>query len=144
MSEGATVVGGGMQAYGKYKGAMAEADSLEAGADASESEADELLRRSYINAGATLQEGETMKGKQLSGFVSAGVEIDEGTPLTVLEDTNEKITRQIGYEMEATQFTAEQKRRQAQFDRKTAGATRTAGKVAAIGSLVSSGAKASS
>ena len=145
MATGAVVAGTGLaiSAYGKYKEAQAGADALESRADASEAEANEMLRRAYINAGASLREGEGLIAQQVSGYASSGVEIGEGTPLTVMESTNEQITRQIGYDMEATRFSAEEKRRSAAFDRKSAGATRKAGIIAGIGGGAIAGARAS-
>jgi len=138
----AIVVGAGIKAYGQYKSAQEEAEAMKNQADAQEAESAEMMRRAYINAQATGREGKALEAKQLSSFVAGGVEITEGTPLTVLEDTNEKIARQISYDLQATGFTAEQKRRSAAFGRDAACATAKAGKIAAAATVVGGAGKA--
>lgn len=133
------VAGGGlaMQAYGQYKQSEADAEAMDSQADAADLEANELLRRADINAEGGKREGEDIKAGQLSSYIASGVDISEGTPLDVLEDTNEKVMRQIEYDLETASFQAEQARRGAEFTREAADNTATAGKIAAAGTIIS-------
>ena len=132
---GAAAAGQAINIYGSYKQSEAEADVMMANADAYEEEANELWRRANINAKATRREGGEVIAQQTAGFIMGGVEIDSGSPLDVMADTNEKVARQIGYDLEtaAMQRTALEKK--AANERYAAKQTMRAAKIKAVGGV---------
>ena len=133
MAGGAAVAGIGLQAAGTYMESQAEADALEANAAAYEEEAKELWRRASINARATQREGGEVVAEQVGAFAMGGVEITAGTPLDVMADTNEKIARQIGYDLEQAALQRKNLETQAAMARKQAKDTRKVGIIKAVG-----------
>jgi hypothetical protein len=145
MATGATaalVVGAGIQAYGTYKQSQAQAQALSEQSKAKKQEVKELQRRFAINQKALRLKGEEVKGEQLAAAAASGVDVTEGTPVTLLEDTEAKIIQQIEYEAQATSFTTEQAVRSADFTKAQAGRVSKAGTIAAFGQLAVAGARA--
>lgn len=139
---GAMIAGSAVSAYGQYQSAKAQAKTAKNQADAKELEASKLLERAAINAQATERTGKEVEAQQISSFIASGVEID-GTPLSVLEDTADKISRQIALDMEAAEFDAEQMRRGAQFTRESAKQMEKNALIGAIGTVAVGGMQAS-
>ena len=133
MAAGAATGGKALSIYGDYKSSMAEADAMLANADAYEEEAVELWRRAGINAMASRREGGEVVAEQLGGFVMGGVEISSGSPLDVLADTNEKVTRQIGYDLEQAAMQRNMLESKAAATRKAAKDTKKSAAISAIG-----------
>lgn len=138
----AVVGAAAITAYGKYEEGKTAAKNAKNKAASMEIEAAESLRRSKINAESSKREGGDAMSRQISSFISSGVEM-EGTPLMVLEDTADKISRQVALDMESAEFDSEQTRRQAEYVRIGGKDAQRNANIAAVGALAMGGAKAS-
>ena len=112
---GSTVIKG----FAELQAAKAESRAAQEQADARREQAVEILDRFEVNAEVLRQEGRTLVASQQAGFIKAGVSL-EGTPLSVLEDTNNKINRQIMIERREAEFRSDQLRTAAGIDERVA------------------------
>lgn len=78
-----------------------------------EFKAKERLSRSVINRKVIGQEGQEFAASQLVELAGSGVDISEGTSLSILEDTKSEILRQQNMEKQLAEFEAEAIRRSA-------------------------------
>ena len=117
-----------LQAEAASKEAAAKERALEERSAAKRLEAEELLERSEINAQSLRREGEDIKAAQVGGFAKAGVDVSSGSPLSVLLDTNVKLSRELGLQKREADFKATQLRRGADIDLELAGDERKIGK----------------
>ena len=95
---GAAVLGTGVSIYGQRKAAKARQAALNAAAGAKRQAALAMLDRFELNKKMIQEEGRVIQGKQVGAFAKAGVDVGEGTPLAVLEQTNKTIVKTIDLE----------------------------------------------
>ena len=96
--------GTGLKFQGIAEEASADRREFNAIADAKRLEALEILDRSDVNKSVIQAEGEKLKGEQKLTFAARGIDIGEGTPLSIIEETNSEILRQIIIEEKEAQL----------------------------------------
>ena len=139
---GAQGAGSALSIYGNYKSDMAEAKAMAQNADAYEQEAAELWRRAQLNVLASRREEGEAVAAQTEGFVMGGVELTAGTPLDVMADTNLKVSRQIGYDLEQAAMQRNMLETKAKQARQAAKDTKKSAKIAAVGGVIGAVGKA--
>ena len=145
MATGAAVavVGGtALKIAADRKAAKAKARAARAEAGAKRAQAFELLERFEINADALRQEGEQFKATQIA--IAAGTGLAEKSLLTLMEDTNRKITREISNQRREAEFKADQVIAGADIDTKLAGDIKSASRLQTIGTFLQGASRLSS
>ena len=135
MATAALIGGTAISAYGQYKSSKARATAMRAQADAKRLQAFELLERNEINVQRTREKGELFKAEQITAFAASGVEISEGTPLSVLEDTSAAISKNIADQKREAEFKAEQLFAGADIDTRLSKDVELAGTIGAVGTV---------
>lgn len=136
----AAVVGTGVQAYGQYQSAQAQARAAKQNAKLKKAQAAEMIERMHLEASNLKEQGEEFKASQTAQYAKGGVEVGTGATLIALEDTNFKITKQIETMKRDTMFRANQLIQGAGFEMAQARDSATAGAIMATGTLLQGGA----
>jgi len=89
-------------------------------------DAQERLDRSVINQKVISQEGKQFASQQLVELAGSGVDISEGTSLSILEDTRNQVLKQQNIEKQLAEFEAASILRQADEQNRKAEANRKA------------------
>lgn len=114
MAAGGLILGGSIAEFqGIGEQANSERRQLRELEELRRQEALELLDRSEINIQTLRAEGELFKGKQKLDFASRGIDIGSGSALSVIEESNSQVLRQILLERRQTAFQVEQKNKEA-------------------------------
>ena len=130
-------VGTGIQAYSQYQQGRQQAEAAKQQAKFKRAQAREMLERMAIEEKNLNEQGAEFKAKQTSAYAAGGVAIGTGATLLALEDTNAKIYQKI-YEMKRdTQFRSAQLMKGADVSMQEAEQMKTAGKMGAVGTLLS-------
>lgn len=135
MAEGAAValVGGTLlQIQANERQADAEERASIQSASNKRAQAIELLDRFALNAEILKKKGSLFKQSQLASFVRGGVG-SSGTPLNVLEETNNQLLEQILSEKREAEFKADQLFKGVDVQLELAGDVRSARRVQSIG-----------
>lgn len=138
----AAVVGSLLSAKSQMDAADAQAGAAKAQARAKREQAVELLKRARINAERTREQGATLVKGQQASFAAGGVSITSGSTLAVMNDTINKVERNIEDQLQEANFKASMLQKGADVDTSLAGDIRKAGTIGAIGSLISGGVSA--
>lgn len=137
----AAVVGTGIQAYGQYQSAQAQARAARQNAKLKRSQANEMVERLRIEELNLQEQGEEVKAAQTTGYAKGGVQLGTGVTLLALEDTNYKISKKIETMKRDTMFRANQLIQGAGFEMDQARDTSLAGAITAGGTLLQGGAE---
>jgi hypothetical protein len=140
VAAGAAVIGTGLQAYGQYQAAQAQARAAKQNAKLKASQAKEMIERMRIEELNIAAQGEEFKAAQTATFAKSGVELGTGATLIAMEDTNFKIGKQIETMKRDTMFRANQLIKGAGFEMAQARDSATAGAITAGGTLLQGGA----
>lgn len=140
VAAGAAVVGAGLQAYGMYASAQAQARAGRENAKLKKAQATEMLEKMRIEELNIHEQGEEFKANQTATYAKSGVELGTGATLIAMEDTNFKIGKQIQTMKRDTIFRANQLIAGAGYDMAQARDTATAGAISAGGTLLQGGA----
>lgn len=136
---GLTVGGGLLKADAIRKETAAEEKALKGEAQLRRLEALEILDRSLINQQTIQVEGEILKGQQKLDFSSRGVDVGSGSALSVIEESNAEILRQVLLERRRSRFEADQREREASSKIRQAGDVKRAGKSRQLSNIFSTG-----
>jgi len=98
------------------KAAKAEQKALEARATAKREQADEIIKRNEFNIKELRTDAHTFMQSQTSEFAASGIAIGTGITLGALEDTQNRMFKQMEIETREAEFTADQLRRGADVD----------------------------
>ena len=133
----AAVVGTGVTIYGQQKEAKAKARAAKKNAELKRLQALELLDRFEINSQALMAEGELLKDRQKVDLASRGIDIGSGSALSVIEETNALVARQLILDRKEAEFKAQQLRSGADMDVELAGDIRSAANIRSVGTFLS-------
>lgn len=140
----AVVAGTVITMKAQQKEAEAQARAARQNAQAKREQALELLDRLDINSAKLLQEGAGLKAKQLTAFASRGIDVGSGAPLSVVEETNSLITRQLLLDKKEAEFKARQLESGAEADTRLAGDIESSARLRSLGTFLSGAGKAAS
>ncbi len=98
------------------KAAREEQKAMESRASAKRDQADEIIRRNEFNIKELRVEANTFMQSQISEFAASGVAVGTGATLLALEDTQDRMFKQIDVNTREAEFTADQLRRGADVD----------------------------
>lgn len=133
MSAELLVAGSILGAYGKYKAASAEAEALQEEATLLDMSADQVLALNDINTQSTIQARDELQGAAATQFAASGFATETGA----IADIASKAAKEIELNTMEAKYEANKMRLQAASKRKSASATKTAGKISAVGSILS-------
>lgn len=136
----AAVVGAGMQAYGQYQSAQAQARAGRQNAKLKQAQAQEMAERLRIEELNIKEQGEEVKADQTTAYAKGGAQLGTGITLLAMEDTNYKISKKIEVMRRDTMFRANQLIAGAGFEMGQARDTQTAGAITAGATLLQAGA----
>ncbi len=128
-----------VRAAGSLQEGKANAFALQEEARSKRIQAKEVERRAAINAMDIVKKGNEFQAVQTSQYAFAGVDVSQGSPLLLLEDTVSKINDQVRFSNEEAAFSALQLKRSAAADEVSAGMSKKAGKLGAFSSILSGG-----
>ncbi len=137
----AAVVGTGIQAYGQYQSAQAQARAARQNAKLKQAQAGEMIERLRIEELNLREQGEEVKSAQTTAYAKGGVQLGTGVTLLALEDTNFKIGKKIESMKRDTMFRANQLIAGAGYDMAQGRDTALAGAITAGGTLLQGGAE---
>lgn len=121
----------GAQVAGSIAKGNAQKRAAEREAELKRQQADEVIRRSKQNVLALKRQRRTVKGRQISGFAKAGVEL-AGSTLEVLNSTEMEFERDILNTRRDAEFKASQLRAGADIAIEEGKAAKTAGLIGGI------------
>tara|TARA_R110000782_G_scaffold183574_1_gene273867 strand:+ start:4807 stop:5274 length:468 start_codon:yes stop_codon:yes gene_type:complete len=133
----AAVAGTAITIAGQRKAAKAQEAAANSNAAQKRLQAMELLDRFEINSQGLKAEGELMKAQQQTSFAGKGIDIGSGSALSVIEETNSLVARQILLDRKEAIFKASQLQRGADTDTRLAGDIRSASRLAQVGTFLS-------
>lgn len=133
----AVVAGTAISIAGQRKAAKAKRAATESNAAAKREQALELLERFELNSQNFKAEGELLKAQQQTGFAGKGIDIGSGSALSVIEETNSMVARQIMLDRKEADFKALQLNRGAAVDMNLAGDIESASRLSQIGTFLS-------
>lgn len=133
---GAAIVGSLLSAKSQMDAADAQAGAAKAQARAKREQAVELMKRAKINAERTREAGATLVKGQQAAFAAGGVSISSGSTLAVMNDTINKVERNVEDQLQEASFKASILQKGADVDVSLAGDIRKAGQIGAAGSLI--------
>lgn len=87
LSMGASAIGGIMQARGQQQQGQDQSDILNRQADQKDAEARDATKRGQENVRRQLLKAGQIRGTQTAALAASGVEVDSGSPLAILLDT---------------------------------------------------------
>lgn len=136
------VAGGGaaMKAYGQWKAAEAQANAKREQASLLDMEAGEILARTDINNDLLAQDAIRFSGRQAASMAASGGGVS-ATSSAILEETARLASEEMGRNLREAKWEAHMKNIEADSMRRSADQFEKAGKIAAIGSILGSGAK---
>lgn len=140
MAAGAAVavVGGTILSIeAQRKEAEAQARAARQNAKAKREQALELLDRLELNNEALIVEGELLKGKQKIDFAGRGIETTSGSALSVIEETNSMVARQLMLDKKEADFKVKQLRAGAEADITLAGDIKAASRLRQMSTFLS-------
>jgi len=140
----AAVAGTAITIAGQRKAAKAQQAAANANAASKRLQAMELLDRFEINTQKLKAEGEVMKGQQQAGFAGKGIDIGSGSALSVIEETNSLVARQILLDRKEAIFKSNQLISGAEADTRLAGDIRSSSNLAQAGTFLSGAGSAAS
>ncbi len=132
-----TVAGTVMSIQAQKKEAEAQARAAKENAQAKREQALELLDRLELNNQALIVEGELLKGKQQIDFAGKGIETGTGSALSVIEETNSLVARQLMMDKREADFKVKQLRSGAEADVRLAGDIKSASRLQQMGTFLS-------
>ena len=133
----AAVAGTLITIEGQRREAKAQAAAARQNAKAKRLQALELLDRFDINSQTLVIEGELVKGKQRTSFASRGIDVGSGTALSVIEETNAIVAKQLILDKREADFKVAQLRSGADADLSLAGDIRSSQRLRSLGTLFS-------
>lgn len=136
------IVAAGMQAYSQYQSSQKAAWAARQQAKMKRAQANEMLAKMKIQEERIKTQGEDFKAKQINDYAGSGVQLGTGATLVALEDTNMKISQQVGDMKRDAMFKANQIMLGAKYEDIQAKDTETAGKISAFGTLLGGAADA--
>lgn len=133
----AAIVGTGLIIAGQEKEAKAQARAARENAKEKRLLALELLDRFEINSQTLLLEGELVKGQQRTSFAAKGIDVGAGGALSVIEETNAIVAKQLILDKREADFKVARLRRGAEADITLAGDIRSAQRLRSAGTFLS-------
>ena len=133
----AVVAGTVITMKAQQKEASAQARVARENAKNKREQALELLDRLEINSSRLVQEGELLKAKQQVTFAGRGVDIGAGTALSVIEETNSLVARQLILDRKEADFKVKQLRSGAEADVTLAGDIQSSARLRQFGTFLS-------
>lgn len=93
----AMVAGTGLSFLGQMDAAKKEEEAAKFNAETNRQQANEMLRRFEINKGLLVREVESFKAQQVAAFAKSGVDINSGSALVQLEQTQNQLSEQLKF-----------------------------------------------
>ena len=137
----AVVAGTVISMKAQQKEAAAQARAAKQNAQAKREQALELLDRLELNNEALIVEGALLKGKQKTDFASRGIQVDVGSALNTIEETNSLVARQLMMDKKEADFKVKQLRSGAEADIRLAGDIKSASRLRQMGTFLSGAGK---
>jgi hypothetical protein len=138
----ASIAGTALTIQGQRKAAKAQARAARDNANSKRLQALELLDRFEINSQALFIQGESVKSEQALSFASRGIDATTGTALSVVEETNAIIAKQLILDKREADFKSAQLFSGAEADIRLAGDIRSSQRLQTLGSILSGGVSA--
>lgn len=131
------LVGSGISAYGTIRAAQASADAQRRQAGIERLVADEILERAEIDQDLVKKNMQKDLGEIVSQFAESNVDVSTGAPLSVMREFIRATNEEIAIANREALFDSSMKRMKAQDLELAARDTEKAGRLAALGSLMS-------
>lgn len=132
MAAGLLVAGSILSAYGNYKASEAAAEGLLDEANLLGLSAKHVLTLNDMNTQATIQARDELQGAAETQFAASGFATEPGA----IADIASRAAKEIELNTLEAKYEATKMRAQASAKRKAAAATKKAGKIAAVGSIL--------
>lgn len=140
VSLAATAIGGVASAYGQYEQGKSQQAVLDNNAKRADYEAQDSIKRGQENVSRQLLKSGQIRGAQRAGLAASGVDINSGSPLAILMDTQalgeqdaQTLSKNAAREAEGKSFEASNLRYQGKVARRN-------GTSGAVSSLLTTGA----
>lgn len=127
-----------LSAWGAFAQGDAQANAANDAAKMREIEAQEVLERLNINRRSIFDQGSRFKVRQRQSIAAQGRLSDDST-LSLLEDTNAQVSRELFNAEREAEFRAQGLRSEAGFARSRADELRNAGALEGVGTLLTAG-----